>query len=124
MSSRKKRNAPPNLQETFDAIKGEYFPSLSFGQTDCTTCGCLCQDLLLRVKDVKNARSSIIDDLHQVAALAESFTEQRPKSNKGWLDMADALDREGQPTCLYRVTKPQNFKRSQPVEYGLFDSEE
>jgi hypothetical protein len=64
-------------------------------------CGCLCQDLLLRVKDVKNARSSIIDDLHQVAALAESFTEQRPKSNKGWLDMADALDREGQHTCLY-----------------------
>lgn len=52
-------------------------------------------DLLLRVKDVKGTRSSLLDDLLQIAALAESFTEQRPRSNKTWMEMAEVLDREG-----------------------------
>lgn len=53
-------------------------------------------DLLLRVKDVKTRGTLLVEDLHQLAALAESFTEQRPRSNKSWIHLAEALDREGQ----------------------------
>ncbi|KAF5376865.1 hypothetical protein D9615_007266 [Tricholomella constricta] len=41
-------------------------------------------------------RPSLAEDLHQVASLAESFLEQRPKSNnKSWIHLADSLDQEG-----------------------------
>jgi hypothetical protein len=53
-------------------------------------------DLLLRVKDVKNRGTLLVEDLHQLAALAESFTEQRPRSNKTWVHLAETLDREGE----------------------------
>ncbi|KAG6819251.1 hypothetical protein H0H93_013770, partial [Arthromyces matolae] len=41
-------------------------------------------------------RPTLTTDLHRVASLAESFLEQRPKSNdKKWVDLADTLDQEG-----------------------------
>ncbi len=30
-----------------------------------------------------------------MAALAEAFSEQRPRSNKAWVELADSLDQEG-----------------------------
>ncbi|KAF8168527.1 meiosis protein SPO22/ZIP4 like-domain-containing protein [Crassisporium funariophilum] len=39
---------------------------------------------------------SVMQDLNQVASLAENFTEQRPKfSRSSWNDLADSLDQEG-----------------------------
>jgi len=65
------------LQECFDNIK----------------------DLLITIKpklhDRKLESGSLVEDLYQVAALAESFTAQRPRSNRNWGHLADALDREG-----------------------------
>ncbi|KAF8139351.1 meiosis protein SPO22/ZIP4 like-domain-containing protein [Mycena galopus ATCC 62051] len=77
MSARKKKNAP-GLQEIFDSIK----------------------DLLITAKPQldnpdPNVRRTLIEKLRQVASFAESFTEQRPKSNKGWLQFSDELDQEG-----------------------------
>ncbi|GLB36795.1 putative oxidation-reduction process [Lyophyllum shimeji] len=41
-------------------------------------------------------RPSLTDDLNQIAALAESFSEQRPRSNStNWIHLADTLDQEG-----------------------------
>jgi len=37
----------------------------------------------------------LVEELGQMAMLAESFTEQRPRSNKNWQDLADSLDQEG-----------------------------
>ncbi|KAJ7752626.1 meiosis protein SPO22/ZIP4 like-domain-containing protein [Mycena metata] len=77
MSARKKKNLP-GLQEIFDSIK----------------------DLLVATKPQldnpdPSARPVLIEKLRQVATLAESFTEQRPKSNKSWIQLSDELDQEG-----------------------------
>jgi len=78
MASATKKNAPSGLQEIYDSIL----------------------DLLIRIKprlddpDLPN-RPSLVQDLHQVAALAEAFSEQRPRSNKAWVELADSLDQEG-----------------------------
>ncbi|KAJ7223591.1 meiosis protein SPO22/ZIP4 like-domain-containing protein [Mycena pura] len=77
MSARKKKTFP-GLQQTFDSIK----------------------DLLITTKtQIDNAdpalRAPVIEKLRQVASLAESFAEQRPQSNKDWLQLADQLDQEG-----------------------------
>ncbi|KAJ7115262.1 meiosis protein SPO22/ZIP4 like-domain-containing protein [Mycena epipterygia] len=77
MSARKKTNLP-GLQQIFDSIK----------------------DLLITVKPQldspdPNRRSPLIEKLRRVASLAESFTEQRPRSNKSWLQLSDELDQEG-----------------------------
>ncbi|KAG6890867.1 hypothetical protein C0992_012003 [Termitomyces sp. T32_za158] len=43
-----------------------------------------------------STRPSLTSDLYQVASLAESFLEQRPRSNKkSWIQLADSLDQEG-----------------------------
>lgn len=56
-------------------------------------------DLLIKIKpklhDKQFESGSLASDLYQVAALSESFTAQRPRSNKNWGHLADALDREG-----------------------------
>lgn len=57
-------------------------------------------DLLITAKpQLDNAdpsvRPPLIEKLRQVASLAESFTEQRPRSNKSWLQLSDELDQEG-----------------------------
>lgn len=56
-------------------------------------------DLLIKIKPGLSANKldvgSILDDLSEVAALAEAFTAQRPRSKKNWVQFADALDREG-----------------------------
>ena len=59
-------------------------------------------DVIINLKpkltDTRNAlRSGLVDDLHQLAVLGESFSAKRPKSNKHWTELADALDREGEP---------------------------
>ncbi|KAJ7474020.1 meiosis protein SPO22/ZIP4 like-domain-containing protein [Mycena latifolia] len=77
MSARKKHNLP-SLQQLFDSIKDHLITAKP--QLDSTD---------------PNVRPSLIEKLRQVAALAEAFTEQRPKSNKGWLQLADELDQEG-----------------------------
>ncbi|KAJ7691328.1 meiosis protein SPO22/ZIP4 like-domain-containing protein [Mycena rosella] len=78
MSARKKKKDLPGLQQIFDSIK----------------------DLLIAAKPQldnpdPDVRPPLIEKLRQVASLAESFTEQRPKSNKDWLQLADELDQEG-----------------------------
>ncbi|KAJ7877618.1 meiosis protein SPO22/ZIP4 like-domain-containing protein [Mycena leptocephala] len=77
MSARKKKNLP-GLQQISDSIK----------------------DLLITAKPQldnpdPSVRPPLIEKLRQVASLAESFTEQRPKSNKSWLQLSDELDQEG-----------------------------
>jgi hypothetical protein len=52
-------------------------------------------EYLIKVKDIKNRKSSLVDDLRQIAVLAEKFTELRPKSQKSWIHLAEVLDREG-----------------------------
>jgi hypothetical protein len=57
-------------------------------------------DLLIKTKVVlekPNAagRASLVQDLYQIASFAESFAEQRPRSNKEWVHLADTLDQEG-----------------------------
>ncbi|KAJ7088423.1 meiosis protein SPO22/ZIP4 like-domain-containing protein [Mycena belliarum] len=77
MSARKKKGLP-GLQQLFDSIK----------------------DLIIAAKPQLDStdpavRPPLIEKLRQVAALAEAFTEQRPKSTKSWLQLADELDQEG-----------------------------
>ncbi|KAJ7362964.1 meiosis protein SPO22/ZIP4 like-domain-containing protein [Mycena albidolilacea] len=77
MSARKKKNLP-GLQQIFDSIK----------------------DLLIAAKpQLDNPDPTVwpnlIEKLRQVTSLAESFTEQRPKSNKSWVQLSDELDQEG-----------------------------
>ncbi|KAF9444140.1 SPO22-domain-containing protein [Macrolepiota fuliginosa MF-IS2] len=57
-------------------------------------------DLLARTKPHLNDsnipnRPSLVQNLHQIASLAESFSEQRPRSNNSWNHLADNLDQEG-----------------------------
>ncbi|KAH7925693.1 SPO22-domain-containing protein [Leucogyrophana mollusca] len=57
------------------------------------------KDLLIKTKpklnDITLGDLAVADDLHQIALLAQSFTEQRPKSSKNWSDLTDVLDQEG-----------------------------
>lgn len=58
------------------------------------------QDLLLVIKPrlgeaKRSAWSLLIPDLDKVASRAEAISQQRPKANKDWQDVADTLDREG-----------------------------
>ncbi|TDL22344.1 hypothetical protein BD410DRAFT_821261 [Rickenella mellea] len=70
--------APADLQAAFDDIN----------------------DIIINIKPKltdtrKAARSSLIEDLNHLAVLAQKFTEQRPRSNRTWIELGDALDREG-----------------------------
>ncbi|KAH9947352.1 meiosis protein SPO22/ZIP4 like-domain-containing protein [Amylocystis lapponica] len=76
--SARKRKLPSGLAQLFDAIN----------------------DILVPIKPKLNetkpgALLAIRSDLHQIAVLAQSFSQQRPRSNKDWLHHADSLDREG-----------------------------
>ncbi|KAF8060777.1 meiosis protein SPO22/ZIP4 like-domain-containing protein, partial [Lyophyllum atratum] len=60
-------------------------------------------------------RPSLTNDLHQVASLAESFSEQRPRSNnKTWIHLADSLDQEG--VNLWNIS---GLMRKTPEDDGL-----
>ncbi|KAG7439543.1 uncharacterized protein BT62DRAFT_877584, partial [Guyanagaster necrorhizus] len=57
-------------------------------------------DLLISAKsqlDDTNVavRPTLVKNLYRVASLAESFTEQRPKTDKDCAELADGLDQEG-----------------------------
>ncbi|KAF7367752.1 hypothetical protein MSAN_00839200 [Mycena sanguinolenta] len=85
MSARKKKNLP-GLQQIFDSIK----------------------NLLITAKPQLDnpdpgVQPTLIEKLRQVGSLAESFTEQRPKSNKNWLQLSDELDQEA-PTLTESPT--------------------
>lgn len=80
-------------------------------------------------------RPPLIEKLRQVASLAESFTEQRPKSNKSWLQLSDELDQEGpliprtlspiNPRTNYiRFTNAENSHRRQSMEYFRFGAKD
>ncbi|OBZ78675.1 hypothetical protein A0H81_00255 [Grifola frondosa] len=76
--STRKRKFSPDLQGIFEEI----------------------QSILTKIKPKLNdSRQSawipLRTDLLQIAVLAESFTKQRPRSNKEWRHLADTLDREG-----------------------------
>ncbi|GJJ13838.1 hypothetical protein Clacol_008095 [Clathrus columnatus] len=74
MSNKKRKGGPTlGIQELYDSITG-IKPKLSADKTN---------------------DASLISDLHTLANLAESFVEHRQKPNKGWLLLADELDREG-----------------------------
>ncbi|KIJ58776.1 hypothetical protein HYDPIDRAFT_102035 [Hydnomerulius pinastri MD-312] len=47
-----------------------------------------------KLKDIPSNDTSVVKDLHQITSLAQSFTEQRLKSNKK-SHLVDALDQEG-----------------------------
>ncbi|KIJ97165.1 hypothetical protein K443DRAFT_258079 [Laccaria amethystina LaAM-08-1] len=77
MSTRKKKSIT-SLQQIYDSI----------------------MELLLKVKPVLDNRKDqnwrvAVEDLNQVASLAESFSDQRPRSSKSWSHLADSLDQEG-----------------------------
>ncbi|PCH39262.1 hypothetical protein WOLCODRAFT_85366 [Wolfiporia cocos MD-104 SS10] len=68
-------------------------------------------DALISVKQKlgdssRSSRVSICAELYQLAYLAESFSQQRLRSNKDWIHQADILDREGvnlwNPSALSR----------------------
>ncbi|KAK0207833.1 hypothetical protein DFS33DRAFT_1408812 [Desarmillaria ectypa] len=77
MSTAKKRSAH-GLQHKFQSIK----------------------DLLISAKSQledpsATVRPTLVKNLHRVASLAESFTEQRPRAGKDCAEFADGLDQEG-----------------------------
>lgn len=77
MSARKKKDLS-NLQQAYDSIMGlltETKPHLNGS-------------------DIPN-RPSLVQNLYQIASLAESLSEQRPRSNSSWDHLADNLDQEG-----------------------------
>jgi hypothetical protein len=87
-----------------------------------------CLDLLAQTKPKLDdcraeIRSSLIDDLHHVAFLAEGLTEQRARSAKKNWPFADILDREGKPFFLFRDVSRRLTVRLQAFSYGtLLDS--
>ena len=54
--------------------------------------------LLIKIKpklsDIQSDDAHVVKDLHHITSLAQSFSEQRLKSNKK-SQLADALDQEG-----------------------------
>lgn len=65
-------------------------------------------DLLVKTKpnlsdtDTPN-QPLLVQNLHQVASLAESFSEQRPRSNSNWSHLADNLDQEGSELAQFPI---------------------
>ncbi|KAH7906954.1 meiosis protein SPO22/ZIP4 like-domain-containing protein [Hygrophoropsis aurantiaca] len=72
-----KKKSPAKLQAVFEEIK----------------------DLLIKTKpklnDISVDDPSAVDGLHQIASLAQSFTELRTKSSTNWSELTDILDQEG-----------------------------
>lgn len=99
MSARKKKSLS-NLQQTYDSIIGAVWNQRLTFMPLITSAH---SDLLVKTKphlndgDVPN-RPSLVQNLHQIASLAESFSEQRPRSDNSWNHLADNLDQEGQAT--------------------------
>lgn len=57
-------------------------------------------DALISIKpklaeDPLSALTSLVNELRNIAALAESFALYRSRANKDWYSLADVLDREG-----------------------------
>ncbi len=96
MSARNKRLLS-TLQQTYGSIMGtewNQIPSLHAVNLFNSL------DLLAKTKPHLNDndfpnRPSLVQNLHQIAFLAESFTEKRPRSTGSWGHLADNLDQEG-----------------------------
>ncbi|TFK68509.1 SPO22-domain-containing protein [Pluteus cervinus] len=78
MSVRKRKNLP-GLQQTFESIKEVLLTAKS------------------QLDDPKpSSRTSLVQNLHQIASLGELLSEQRPKSSDSeWTEIADKIDQEG-----------------------------
>jgi hypothetical protein len=103
MSARKKKNLP-GLQQIFDSIKG----TLVIDDDEPLPTAYHWIDLLIAAKpQLDNPDPTVwpnlIEKLRQVTSLAESFTEQRPKSNKSWVQLSDELDQEGLLQALFLI---------------------
>ncbi|CCL98934.1 uncharacterized protein FIBRA_00941 [Fibroporia radiculosa] len=95
--SASKRKLPPGVQDIYQEIKGML--STYTAQTHPNYMRRIL-DILINIKanlndNKRSARSTICTELQKLASLAESFTKQRPRSNKDWIRLADDLDREG-----------------------------
>jgi hypothetical protein len=100
MSVHKPGASSSGIQENFDDIQGEMALNRNFNLlSGYSILNIVLLDLLIKVKAKLNddhvGSGSLADELYQVAALAENFTAQRPRSNKNWSQLADTLDREG-----------------------------
>jgi hypothetical protein len=98
MSAREKRTAS-TPQGNLDAIKGETLSRTPISPPNGLK---LTRhlDFLVKAKsrldDVRSdVRVALVDDLHQIAFLAESLTEQRSRWKKQLPHAEDLLDREG-----------------------------
>ena len=128
MSARKKVPLSTVLQECFDSIKGEIGEKKwSFSIRALNFRNVRFVDLLITVKPKLHDRTlecgSLVDDLYQIATLAESFTKERPRSNKNWSHLADALDREGS-FLQHMILSPLTdiYRRCHSMEYVWSDS--
>lgn len=97
MSLTLKKKATLTLQQTYDSIKGKKDHHISSYHTKNKL---FYSELLITTKSQLDdpklpTTPSLVQDLHKVASLAESFTEQRQKTNKALEEFADTLDREG-----------------------------
>ncbi|KAF9231600.1 hypothetical protein BU15DRAFT_68195 [Melanogaster broomeanus] len=83
MSPGRKKRHGTDLQTVYDQIEGKFF---------------LIRQLLIKIKpklkDIQPNDASVVQNLHQITSLAQSFSEQRLKSSKK-SHLADALDQEG-----------------------------
>ena len=79
-------------------------------------------DLLAKTKaqlDDSNAanRASLIQNLHQVALLAKSFAEQRPRSNTDWVKLIDTLEQAAWSSFAYQIAVTRSLHAS---IFGIF----
>lgn len=123
MSVQKKGALPAGLQECFDNVQGVNIYRYNL------LCAKLQErplDLLIKIKPKLNDKqpesASLVNDLYQVAAHAESFTRQRPRSNKNWGHLADALDREGSFAQHTVLPCGLTSRRGHSMEHIRFDS--
>lgn len=99
MSPGRKPRHGPNLQTVYDQIQGKCFLIRHIMCTD-SKFRRHSLELLIKIKpklsDIQSD-AHVVKDLDHITSLAQSFSEQRPKSDKK-SHLADALDQEG----LYR----------------------
>ncbi|KAI0727576.1 hypothetical protein C8Q72DRAFT_839118 [Fomitopsis betulina] len=78
--SASKRKLPSGLAESFETIKGLLITI---------------KPKLIDASTKQHGWSTTHSELLRLSSLAESFSKQRPRSNKEWIPIADTLDREG-----------------------------
>ena len=102
-----KKQKQANLQKLFHQIEGKFFshprsPPARCANRELHRTPLLSAELLIKIKPkLKDITSSSVDagtvvkDLHQIASLAQSFSDQRFKSGNNDGHFTDALDQQG-----------------------------